>query len=488
MRSVAGRLLLVALTTLWACGSTESAGPDPEDDYRLVIVGGNNQSGEVGTVLSAPLTVRVAAGSTLVPGVDVSFTVTAGGGTISATSVTTDANGRAAVTMTLGSTPGDNVVRVSAPDVEGPVEFRLQATAAPPVDPILAGTYPVPATYGHHDTYVRDGIAFVSAWNAGLHILDVGGGGRGGSPSSPAVISTIVTPDAGVPGGAQVHNAWWFHNPVSGEKRYVFVGQEGPGTVGGSASGDLHVVDVSNLAAPVVVARLRIPGTGVHNFWMDEARQVLYAAWYNGGVVAVDVSGTLSGDLYSRIIARSTNSATTNEYTWGVMLSGNTLYASDMIHGLYALDPVTLAPRGLGAVNDRYTSDLWIHGTTGYSGTWGTRSAGNRGDVIRIWAIGANGVPAAAGTVTIPNISTVSDVAVTADGSTLVATAEGPNGGLYVYSLSDPRNPVLIGSVRVNTGLHTGEIAVIAGRTYVFAARNPPQPALQIYDITHLLP
>ncbi len=488
MKFAASRLLLAASATLWACGSTDSSGPAPEDDLRLVIVGGNNQSGEVGITLPAPLTVRISAGSALVPGVAVSFTVIEGGGTVSAASVTTDANGRAAVTMTLGPTPGDNVVIASAADADGPVEFRLEATAAPPADPVLTATYPVPATYGHHDTFVRDGIAFVSAWNAGLHILDVGGGGAGGSPSSPAVMSTIVTPDAGVAGGAQVHNAWWFHNPVTGEKRYVFVGQEGPGTVGGGASGDLHVVDVSNLSAPVVVARLRIPGTGVHNFWMDEARQVLYAAWYNGGVVAVDVSGTLSGNLAGRIIARSTNSATTNEYTWGVMLSGNTLYASDMIHGLYALDPITLAPRGLGPVADRYTSDLWIHGSTGYSGTWGTRLTGNRGDVIRIWAIGANGVPTAAGSVTIPNISTVSDVAVTPDGSTLVATAEGPNGGLYVYGLADPRNPVLVGSVRVNTGLHTGEIAVIGGRTYVFAARNPPQPALQVYDITHLVP
>jgi hypothetical protein len=30
----------------------------------------------------------------------------------------------------------------------------------------------------------------------------------------------------------------------------------------------------------------RVPGAGAHNFWMDEPRQVLSAAFYNGGVVA----------------------------------------------------------------------------------------------------------------------------------------------------------------------------------------------------------
>ena len=97
--------------------------------------------------------------------------------------------------------------------------------------------------------------------------------------------------------GGEVHNAWWFHNPVTNEKKYLFVGQEGPGVIGSSSSGDIHVVDVSNLANPVEVASYHLNGAGTHNFWMDEPRQVLYAAYYNGGVVALDVSGTLSGSL-----------------------------------------------------------------------------------------------------------------------------------------------------------------------------------------------
>jgi len=209
--------------------------------------------------------------------------------------------------------------------------FDIAPAAATPIT--LTATVPVPANYGHHDTFVRDGLAFVCAWNTGVLIYDVGDGVRGGSPASPQLISSLVT------AGGQVHNAWWFHNPVTGEKRYLFIGQEGPASIGSSSSGNIHVVDVSDLAHPREVASYELSGAGTHNFWMDEPRQVLYAAYYNGGVVALDVSGTLSGSLTSRVIARGTPGGAGNTYVWGVMLANGHLYASDMLSGLWELSP-----------------------------------------------------------------------------------------------------------------------------------------------------
>ena len=52
-----------------------------------------------------------------------------------------------------------------------------------------------------HDVYVRDGLAFLSHWNAGLIILDVGNGIVGGSPDNPVEVSRILTE------GGQTHNA-----------------------------------------------------------------------------------------------------------------------------------------------------------------------------------------------------------------------------------------------------------------------------------------
>jgi hypothetical protein len=194
----------------------------------------------------------------------------------------------------------------------------------------VASSTPIPDNYCIHDTFVRDGYAFVFAWNEGLYIFDVGNGSRGGSPANPVQISRT----AGF--GGETHNGWWFHNPNTGQRKYLFLGEEGPGTVGSSSSGDIHVVDVSNLAAPVEVGSFHLPGAGTHNFWMDEPGERLYAAYYNGGVVAIDVSGILSGDISHRLIAE-VRPGGGSTYVWGVMLAGGYLYASDMVSGFWQL-------------------------------------------------------------------------------------------------------------------------------------------------------
>ena len=132
-----------------------------------------------------------------------------------------------------------------------------------------------------HDVYVRDGLAFLSHWDAGLVILDVGNGVAGGSPSSPTEVGRVIT------SGGQTHNAWYW--PQAG---YVFVGEEDFGT-----PGVVHVVDASDLSAPVEVADFSVAGVPPHNFWLDEARGILYVAWYETGVRALDVSGRLLGEL-----------------------------------------------------------------------------------------------------------------------------------------------------------------------------------------------
>jgi hypothetical protein len=203
----------------------------------------------------------------------------------------------------------------------------------------LTATVPEPANYGIHDTFVRDGLAFAFVWNTGLIIYDVGNGISGGSPAHPVEVSRLQTAVNGVSGGRAVHNGWWFHNPVSGENRYLFIGQEGAGEIASRSSGDIHVVDVSDLTNPHEVAFFHLAGAGTHNFWMDEERQILYAAYYNAGVVALDVSGTLSGDLSTsnRLLSRIKPGGSGNTFTWGVQLANGSLYAIDMLSGLWQL-------------------------------------------------------------------------------------------------------------------------------------------------------
>jgi hypothetical protein len=208
-----------------------------------------------------------------------------------------------------------------------------------PETPTLVATRTYPQRdYGIHDTFVRNGIAFAFVWNnPGLVIYDVGNGVRGGTPDNPVELSRLVTSANNICCGPSVHNGWWFHNPVTGEQRYLFVGQEGRSIVGSESSGDIHVVDVSDLSHPVEVAFFHMNGAGTHNFWMDEERQILYAAYYNGGVIALDVSGTLSGNLSSRLISQVRPGGAGNTFTWGVQLANGFLYAIDMLSGLWQL-------------------------------------------------------------------------------------------------------------------------------------------------------
>jgi hypothetical protein len=194
-----------------------------------------------------------------------------------------------------------------------------------------------------HDVFVRDGLLFTALWDEGMRIFDVGGGGLGGSPADPRPISSIDIP------AGNIHNIWWFHDPRSGAKRYAFLGEEGPGIVGAGTSGDIHVVDVSNLSQPRYVALYHLPDAGTHNFWMDEPSGILYAAYYNGGVRALDVRGDLSactaeqmtanGLCDLRLMKRERGVAlTSGHFVWGVVHQETHVYASDMTSGIYKLD------------------------------------------------------------------------------------------------------------------------------------------------------
>jgi uncharacterized protein YjdB len=65
------------------------------------------------------------------PGEVVTWSVMGGGGAVSAPSSTTDADGRASVTWTLGATPGTNALRASYPSLPS-VDFTAEAQVGPP--------------------------------------------------------------------------------------------------------------------------------------------------------------------------------------------------------------------------------------------------------------------------------------------------------------------------------------------------------------------
>ena len=91
--------------------------------HSLTKVCGDDQEGEVETLLAAPFVVSVVdEDGAAMAGVVVSFSVTAGGGTLSDTTATTNANGRARTWLTLGSESGTNTVEATVAGLE-PVTF-----------------------------------------------------------------------------------------------------------------------------------------------------------------------------------------------------------------------------------------------------------------------------------------------------------------------------------------------------------------------------
>ena len=101
----------------------------------LLKISGDNQNGASLVGLSHPFVVEAQdANGSVLAGVSVRFAVTAGGGRLNTTLATTDENGRAESTLTLGPNLGANTVSVSATGIEVPVTFyAISDTEAPPI-------------------------------------------------------------------------------------------------------------------------------------------------------------------------------------------------------------------------------------------------------------------------------------------------------------------------------------------------------------------
>ena len=113
---------------------------------RLEIVSGVDQKGSINTALANPFVVKVRDGSgSAFAGVAVTFAITAGGGSLSIESATTDADGRAESTLTLGPDVGANTVSVSVSGIQQTITFT--AVSTPPETSLLV----VEGTITHTD-------------------------------------------------------------------------------------------------------------------------------------------------------------------------------------------------------------------------------------------------------------------------------------------------------------------------------------------------
>ncbi len=156
-----------------------------------------------------------------------------------------------------------------------------------------------------HDLWVRDGIAYSAQGGAGTVLVDVGNGKYGGSIEHPKLISVFP-----INSGHEIYP----YVQASTGKTYLFIGDEemnragrtwegtnyGPtlGQAGGVAQtsgGYVHIVDATDPMNMKKVGRYHLEDYGSHDIIVEN--DVLYQAYYDGGVRVVDVSGELLGNL-----------------------------------------------------------------------------------------------------------------------------------------------------------------------------------------------
>ena len=185
-----------------------------------------------------------------------------------------------------------------------------------------------------HDVIVQDGYAYLSYWDDGAVMLDVGAGTHGGTPTEPAFVSRYKYP------AGNTHTAWR-------AGRYLFVGDEifpddWNADAPIEARGYIHVLDMEDPENPVEVARYEVPEAGAHNIWVEGDR--LYVGYYQAGLRVVDISGELRGDLYRQgreiAILKTTDSETTVPnwgMTWGAQIHKGHIFTSDLNSGLWVV-------------------------------------------------------------------------------------------------------------------------------------------------------
>jgi len=158
-----------------------------------------------------------------------------------------------------------------------------------------------------HDVWVHDGIAYSSEWGTGVVAVDVGNGKYGGTPRKPVLVGTHPTTSGAT------HEIYPYFQKSTG-KVYLFLGDEimsrkgrvwegtdymaTLGQAGGvpqTSGGYTHIVDFTDPKSPKEIARYEQPEFGSHDIIVQD--DVLYQAYYDGGVRVVDVSGELMGNL-----------------------------------------------------------------------------------------------------------------------------------------------------------------------------------------------
>jgi hypothetical protein len=295
--------------------TTFTAKAMPEAAVALVLAGGDGQRGEVSTALADSLAVQaVDRFGNGVAGVDVGWEVD--GGSVSAGSVTTGADGRSAVQRTLGDRPGSYGTTAVASGLAGsPVSFTATAIAAPSPALVLV-TQPSSAASAGVPFAQQPELQLQDPSGAPLNRPDVrvtvgiasGGGSLGGGTSARSDANGRVRFDGlsirGEPGARTLIFAAEGFSPAISSSIVVAPGPPSPeqssasvpdGTAGTATSISIHLQDEFGTAVEGAAGSITVAVTGanaVSSLPVADQGNGAYSASYtptHSGLDVVDV-------------------------------------------------------------------------------------------------------------------------------------------------------------------------------------------------------
>lgn len=210
-----------------------------------------------------------------------------------------------------------------------------------------------------HDVWVHDGFAYSAEWETGVVVVDVGNGAYGGSIENPVYVTSFPMTTGSthaifpyyqestgrfllIVGDERVQRnglAWQGTGP---DHRQQYDPETGTGGYPRATSGYTQIVDFSDPMNPVQLARYEVSEYGTHNMWVED--DVLYQAYYEGGVRMVDISGDLMGNLYTQGREMAVYKAydplgyiPNSAAAWGVMPWKGHIFFADINSGMWAV-------------------------------------------------------------------------------------------------------------------------------------------------------
>ena len=198
-----------------------------------------------------------------------------------------------------------------------------------PAAPVYVRDIVTPDTGFIHDVTVIGDRLYASGWGGFTYIYDVSDVGN----AAPALLGTVPT-------GVQSHSSW-----ASSDNGLLISAQE-------ISDGEVRIFDVTDPTAPVLLSSLDRTALGIDAFTphnpvlFDDT--LLFVAWYEAGVVAIDLS-----DPANPVLVGNYDTFPGGESggggNWGVypLLGLGRVLLSDMDAGLVIVDAT---PLGLPAV------------------------------------------------------------------------------------------------------------------------------------------